>query len=587
MYVSLKNVLLLLALFKKRGIRHVVLSPGGCNVSLVRSIENDPFFTCYSVVDERSAAYFAMGISQTLCEPVVALCTSGTAVCNYLPGVTEAFYQGVQLILVTADRDPYLYKQMETQKVNQFDIFKDVTKKEVVLPIVKDDNDYWYCERLINEALLELDHHGTGPIHINVPTAALAMQVDYSIQHLPDAKLIERLDMASSKSIWEQKGIELKKYGRILVVFGQDQRYSQEDEANILRFAEKYNCVLSVENISNLTCDQALYTYPVTEMMGNKGFEQVHPDLVISVGYNLSGIGVKNYLRAKRGTFKHWLVDLKGEVKDVFKSLNVIFECSTSEFFRYFGNCVNEGASNNNQYRSDWQALLSRITLPDLPFSNIYVAKKLAETVPEHSLLHLGILNSTRNMQFFRLKPDVTVFSNIGALGIDGSMSTFIGQAIVAAEKLCFLLIGDLSFFYDMNSVWIRHLSSNVRIIMINNFGAGEFHFQHDKVHYPRINEHISVEHRAVAKGWVESLGFKYISASNKVELDTAFAQITVKADRPVFVEVFVDMEADGQMVREMYASNKVEESTPNLHQGLRKILGNKTVDTIKTVLKY
>jgi len=589
MYSSLKNVQILLSLLKNNGIKHVVISPGGCNIPLVRSIENDPFFVCFSVVDERSAAYFAIGISQSVHAPVVALCTSGTAVCNYSSGVTEAFYQGVPLVVVTADRHPYLYKQMETQKINQVDIFKDVTKKSVTLPVVLDDNDFWYCQRLVNEALLELNHHGTGPVHINIPTGVLGIPSDFLTKELPAVVTIKRIMTNDSKEVWAERVTELSSYKRIMVVVGQGRPYTEAEITNFESFCKIYNCVLSVEHLSNLNCEGALITYPVTEMLSAEALESLLPDLIISIGHNIAGANIKGHFRSNKARIKHWLIDETGNVKDVFKSLTTIFECSVPHFFEYFAKNATKESCNDGDYRRRWMNALDAIKVPDLPFSNMYVAQELAKKIPSSSLLHLGILNSTRHMQFFNLNKSIEVFSNIGALGIDGSMSTFIGQAAVL-DKLCFLLIGDLSFFYDMNSAGIRHVGGNVRIVMVNNGGGGEFHLLLRATPYSRINDHIATKHTATAKGWIESLGFRYYSATTKEELEVALAGLVSASDVPIFLEVFTEIETDANITYQIYSEN-THEGVKSKSKGLVKtiaktVLGDSAADKAISVIK-
>lgn len=170
MYTELKSYQIIIALLKKWGIRHCVLSAGSRNVPFVHSIEKDDFFKCYSVVDERSAGYFALGLAQQIQEPVVISCTSSTATCNYWPPVAEAFYQGVPIIIMTSDRNPAMLGQWEDQMIDQVGMFDRHVRKSVNLPSEINNQDDWiYCQRLVNEALLELNHHGSGPIHINIP----------------------------------------------------------------------------------------------------------------------------------------------------------------------------------------------------------------------------------------------------------------------------------------------------------------------------------------------------------------------------------------------------------------------------------
>jgi 2-succinyl-5-enolpyruvyl-6-hydroxy-3-cyclohexene-1-carboxylate synthase len=592
MYSTVKSVQILIALLKQHGIRHVVMSSGGACMPIVRSMENDAHFVGYSVVDERSAAYFALGIAQSLKEPVAVVCTSGTAVCNLLSGVSEAFYQGVPIVFITADRHPYLYNQLETQKLNQAGIFEDVTKKSVSLPVVHDDNDFWYCQRLVNEALLALDHHGSGPVHINIPSRVLGLpdEDDCSVAQLPQVGAVRRVTAADNLELWEEMGRELQQYRRILVVFGQNRPYHAEDIANIETFWRRYHCALSTDHLSNLNCEGALKTYPITEFDAGRFSADLLPDLVISLGWNFPGEGVKIALRGSRGKFRHWLINETGEVKDVFKSLSVIFECSPARFFQYFAKRPVGELRNDGVYYNQWCQALSGISLPELEFSNLSVARDLARHIPPNSMLHLSILNSTRQMQLFRLDKSIEVFSNVGALGIDGSLSTFLGQA-AATKRLCFLLIGDLSFFYDLNSLGLRYVGSNVRILMVNNHGGGEFHLSFGKAKYPNVNTHIAAEHAATAQAWVESRGLRYLQASSPAELQEGIKALVGPSDRPVFLEAFTNMERDAAVTRQCYGWGRAPSGAKTALKHLTaKVIGQSATDKVvriaKTLLK-
>ena len=199
----------------------------------------------------------------------------------------------------------------------------------------------------------------------------------------------------------------------------------------------------------------------------------------------------------------------------------------------------------------------------------------LANIIPENSILHLAILNSTRVMQFFRLNRGIKTYSNVGALGIDGCLSSFVGQS-VATRELAFCLIGDLSFFYDMNSASIRHLANNARIIMLNNGGAAEFHFSMGEKKLPAINQHISVKNNRTAKGWIESLGFQYYSISNKDEANKILPLLAEESDRPVFVEAFGDMEEDARLSKAFFESNYPKDLKSNVKKAAEKVLSEK-----------
>lgn len=557
MYSKIKSVQILVALLKEYNVKDIVMSPGGSDIAIIHSIETDDFFTCYSVVDERSAVYFAMGLSQQKNAPVACVCTSGTAVSNYLPGMTEAFYQDVPIIAITADKEPYRLNQLMLQKIDQNNIFGSVTKKSVNLPIVKTGSDSWYCQRLINEALLELDHHGKGPVHINIPITESGAV--YDCEALPAVKKINLITSDKGDTVWSSYVPKLANAKKILVIVGQNVTFTDEDKKIIEAFGSKYNCVFSVEHMSNLKCKCCVHTYRLTELSNPGMFPELIPDLVISLGNNIASYKLKPMIKENLSAYVHWQIDESGRVRDFSDRLTDVFECSPKCFFEYFVKNAPAKISNDMVYCNLWKQKLDCIEYPDFEFSNFYVAKKTAGIIPKNSILHLAILNSTRTMQYFDLDPSVKTYSNIGALGIDGCMSTFMGQAAAAQDKLAFLVTGDLSFFYDMNAAGMRAVGSNVRIILVNNTGGSEFHFFMGKDKISTINNYICAEHHKTAQGWIESLGYEYHSASTKDELDSVLPSFAQKSDRPMFLEVFTDMENDAKITNAFFHDNRIK----------------------------
>lgn len=549
MYSKIKNIQIIVALLKEHGVRHLVISAGTRHIPLAHSVENDPYFVCHSVVDERSAGYYALGLSKELNEPVAITCTSSTATCNYVPPITEAFYQKVPLLVLTGDRHPYLLNQLEDQMIEQVDMYKNFCRKCVSLPVVKTPDDEWYCQRLVNEALLELNHHGSGPVHINFAiNQSIEDIADANTPALPEVNVIRRHDFSTMHKTWTPMVEKLKAAKRIMVVCGSGNPLLQASENLLSEFARKYNCVFVTEHISNIHCENSRNTYLLAEAMSIKVFETILPDIVISFGDNFIS-RIKPLLKARRGQFSHWLISDDGLVCDPFQSLTDIFECSRDDFFGYFAESAGN-IKNDKKYLSMIDSKIDELRLPEIEYSNMMAESKLADLLPSDSLLHLGILNSTRLMQMCPIKDSIEVYSNVGSFGIDGSMSTFFGQAQVT-DKQCYLVFGDLSFFYDMNSIGIRNIGKNVRIMMINNAGAAEFHFTMGKERLPNINAHISAEHEHRAEEWVKANGFQYISATNEAELDEGLHEfVNVEFDTPVFFEVFTDKEIDGSHLR-------------------------------------
>jgi len=574
MYSNFKSIQILIAILKEYNINDVVLSPGGSDIPIIHSLEGDSFFRCYSVVDERSAVYFAIGVSQSKNRPVACVCTSGTAVSNYLPGMTEAYYQNVPIIAITADKNPYFNGQIETQKITQNGIFGEVSLKSVEIPTGISADELWYTERVIKEAILVSLYKQKGPVHINIPI--VGSYSGYDVKELPSIKRVNYVTCENSDNAWKKYQNKIESAKRILIVVGQNIVFSEIDKRNIELFFSRYNCMFSVEHLSNLSCKGCIYTYPFSEThnLVNQAFV---PDLVISFGNNISSYCLKPFLRANYKKFDHISIDETGRYRDVFKGLTDIFVCSPSFFFEYFTKSVEKVTVNDMSYYNLWVESVKKIRLPELKFSNFFVAKKLSAIIPENSLVHLAILNSIRIMQFFELKKTIRTFANIGALGIDGCLSSFIGAASTTSE-LCFCLIGDLSFFYDMNAIGIRHLSNNSRIVLLNNGGGSEFNFFINKKDIPTLNNYICAEHTKTAKGWVESLGFKYYKASSKEELDRNIIFLSKDSDVPIFLEVFTDKEEDAELTRSIYSLNSPADTI--------KTTAKKVAKKIITILK-
>ena len=566
MYSALKNIQILVSLLKAKGISNIVLSPGGSSIPLIRSIEDDDYFCCHSVVDEGSAAFYAIGIAQAVNKPVAVVCTSGTAASNYAAGVTEAYYRNVPLVIITADRNIYMLNQLQTQKIDQMTIFRDICRKSVNLPHVRNEIEFNFCERLINEALLELDHHGQGPVHINIPT--MNGQSRNIVKTLPRVRNIRRISYTDAFSVWEGVYSELRGYKRILVICGQSNGYTDDEIETMRWFEQNYPCVFCGDYLANLPLDHLINNYPITESMNLDDFNKVLPDLVITFGHNLAGETIKFHLQNHSGEIPHWSIVGNGKIIDAFRSLEIVFECTPEQFFskvRSYG----LGEPANRSYYQVWKGLADKIHFDRVPYSNFLVAQKLTEIVPENAQVHLAILNSTRHPQYFRFRKGVKVYSNIGALGIDGCLSTFLGQAITT-DELSFLLIGDLSFLYDLSATTIDYIRSNVRIILVNNGGGGEFHIILTKEQAPDIDKHIAAGHNISVRDWIQSIGFEYYSAKDEKSLDEGMHKLLEKTGKPAVLEVFTDVQEDGRVTRELKARFKSYDSRRKWKDGIK-----------------
>ena len=563
MYSELKVYQIIIALLKKYGISHCVLSAGSRNVPFVHSIEEDPDFHCYSVVDERSAGYFALGLAQELHEPVVISCTSSTATCNYWPPVAEAYYQGVPIIVLTSDRDPEMLGQWEDQMIDQVGMYDRHVRKSVNLPIINNRDDEIYCQRLINEALLELNHHGTGPVHINVPMKSY--NNSFNVKELPQVTKIERLCLDDSKSHWDNQIARLKKAKRILITCGQNSYVSPALQNALSEFFKKYNCAISIEYMSNIDLDEGLnlnvcmdsrYVIP-------KKVKELLPDIVISFGGNIFS-GIKEQLRKFAGQFEHWLIQEDGRVVDLYKSITTIFECKPEYFFQYCLDIVDDNSKNDRHYYNEIKCYVDSVVYPEFPWSHVYVIKEVVEKIPSESILHLSINDSIRITNFFKLNPKIKTYANIGTHGIDGCLSSFLGQAAVSQNQ-SYLIIGDLAFFYDMNALRLRHINNNVHILLINNEGGSEFYF--NRMWKNKASDlHTTARHHTKAEGWVKTNDFIYLSACDKTSLKEALEQfMRDDLEKPVFLEVFTEMKSDAEVIYKFFDLSRPKDAQSEL----------------------
>ncbi len=535
------KIRMLATLLRDYGIKHVVLSPGGRDVPLVRMFEyNEESFKIHRVTDERSAGYYGLGIAAQLQEPVACVCTSGTAASNYLPAVTEAYFTGVPLIMITADRREVYHGQCEDQTIPQKHIYDGVIKKSISLPEGSGYHADYQTRRDIQDCILESTHNGFGPVHINVTVDNVAVGASApksSWALLPKINPhILRVGPSDGEAQMMKWVDALKRSKRILVVYGQNPQPTQQQLENIENFASKYNCVIVTDHIGNLNCSHSLKPFTMLNSIPNSTFnESLAPDILITVGgKSLMNDPLTFKVRGGSGKIRHWSVTPDGKVKDFFFRLSSVLEMSQDYFFEWFASRAGN-ISNDGEYYTKWKQLNDKYNAPiETNFNSLYIQSKFFPEVPENSMIHLGVGQSFFFCRKYDIKPSVQVFCNMGTNGIDGCTSTFMGQCAVEKEKLCFLLVGDLSFFYDMNGIWNKPLSKNMRILLVNNNGSGLLRGHGLKA--------IHSVHNTEAKGWVESTGFKYISARTPREFEKQLQYfISDKSDKALFFEVFCD----------------------------------------------
>ncbi len=542
-----KNVQILIALLKEHGVRHIVASAGTRNIPFVFSAQRDDFFKFYSVVDERSAAFFAIGIMQVTGESAAVICTSGTAAANYVSAANEAFYQHLPLVIITADRSHYYLNQQEDQCIPQQHLYMDVVKKRVDLPIVRDNEDAWYCGRLVNEALLEIDHREKGPVHINIQIDPRYPYPggDWMInqKEMPKVTPIRRIMAEDPIEKWEALAKEMKGQ-KILIVYGQNMPLSKDNTNVINDFCEKYDAVFFSEHISNLHINNSIHNPTLINVFD---WQSLCPDIIITMGGHRMA-DPKVALTKLKGKCQHWHVSPEGVISDVTKFQNKIVECHQDFFFKRMAEigkkCDHPYLEAVRSFES--KKLVNTLTADEFDYSAVYAIKRLIENIPSGSILHISNSDSIRIATYFEIPSSLKVYCNRGTCGIDGSMSSYIANSYLSRCP-SFLVIGDLSFFYDMNALWNKYINGNTRIMLINNGGGAILNWgPYLPVNIPGAQVTTGAEHNATAKGWAESRGFKYLFANDKSSFDNAFPEFLVeKSESPIILEVFTNMSTD------------------------------------------
>lgn len=553
MYTDKKNILQLAALLKAHGVKKIVLCPGSRNIPLVQTLANIPEFTCYPVTDERSAGFFALGMALHGGAPAAVCCTSGSALLNLHPAVSEAFYQQVPLIVISADRPAAWIGQMDGQTLPQPGVFGDLVKKSVNLPEVDSEEDEWYCNRLINEALLELNHHGKGPVHINVPISEPFFLLP--VNELPQARVITRYQGLNVYDKDYEPLIErLNRYQKKMIVVGQmnliylfDKRYTKSLYKHFAWFTENISNKtipgMPIKNIEPLLCS-----------MDNEALKKMKPDLLITYGGHIISKRLKKFLR-KHKPAEHWHVSADGEVVDLFGSLTTIIEMDPFEFLEKISSRME---NKTPEYPRQWEALSKAIPQAEFDYSEMSAIGKVITGLPAPCSLHLANSSAVRYAQLFDVPQDVEILSNRGVNGIEGSLSTAIGYS-TASDKLNFIIIGDLSFFYDMNALWNNNYGSNIRILMLNNSGGEIFHALPGLELHDNAKSFVIANHAASAKSWAEDRGLEYMCAHNNDELEnnlTHFLEPSITS-RPMLLEVFTEKDKDIELLKNYYHNLK------------------------------
>lgn len=569
-YTTQENVRIVIALLKEYNIHHVVISPGGTNVPVVQALQDDDFFKCYSVSDERSAMYFAIGLYLQTGEIVATSCTSAQATRNYVPGLTEAYYKHVPILAITTSKLERFQYQDYMQAPDQCSLPKDAVRKSFDLPPITDENTRMQVLQSAKKAFLTLNHHGYGPVQLNLRI------IDPSIRDFNDISLpiVRKIERYMAWDDWDKNYLLNKK---ILVVVGEHRPFTDKQTKAIESFCESYNAAVYVTHLSNF---HGKYSVDGYFALSVKGKSTITPDLLITIG-GQTGDYTMFYAGNGFTNCEHWRIAEDGEVVDTYCKLTRIFEVPDWYFFDRMKGIPQE----KHTYFEAWKNLINSVSINgEIPFSNTYVAQKLHSLIPDGSILNFAILNSLRVWNCFPLPPNCQCYANVAAFGIDGCNSMLIGESM-NTDALSFIVTGDLAFFYDMNALGIRQIKSNVRILLINNSGGAEFHFMTSSWKTQiDVTRYIAAEgHNGNAKGWALNCGFEYLSAEDEVSLSGVINHFVSPSCNPILLEVFTNSDIDTTAIKNFMTNQDVP--TQSLKSKIASIIGPKGVAVAKKII--
>lgn len=523
MYSNKKNVNILTSLLAAHGIRHAVVCPGSRNAPIVHNLNECPSFQCYPVTDERSAGFYALGMAQCLHEPVVVCVTSGTALLNLAPAVAEAYYQQQPLVVVSADRPARWIDQLDGQTLPQPDALGRFVRHAVSLPECvphsdlkvgepHDEEEHWYCNRLVNEALLTQ----YGPVHINVPITEPLF--DFSTEQLPTERMITLTPPDIQPHTLSHVCRMFMQAKRPMLIAGQPMNPHMDEAVSLVQDDERYQ-----------------------------------PDFVVYTGGSIVSKRLKRFLRKASET---WVVNRTGAVTDTFCNLTHVI--------------VGDGAAVADQIRSLleqqphpfvqlWKDLLESVRCHAETFEPGYSQMAAVKCFESFFTLHSSFFtfhyansSAVRLANIYARHP---VFCNRGVNGIEGSLSTAAGYSVVA-DRQVFCVIGDLSFFYDQNALWNQNLRGNLRVLLLNNGKGGIFDMLPGLDQSPARDRFIAAGHTTSAEGICRQNRVTYLKAVNMEEMQKGIAALfSQESDTPVLLEVFTSPAADQMALQTYYQS--------------------------------
>jgi 2-succinyl-5-enolpyruvyl-6-hydroxy-3-cyclohexene-1-carboxylate synthase len=545
----------LVELCVSKGIHHVVVSPGSRCAPLVIGFCNHPKIKSYSIVDERCAAFFALGMAQQTRKPMVLVCTSGSALLNYYPAIAEAFYSDIPLVVISADRPEHLIDIGDGQTIRQPNVFQNHILYSASLKNGL-GNQMREEERVFNEleinSALNIALEQNGPVHLNAPFDEPLYNTADKTSVVMENKPLERV---STEPVFEGLGEFIETWNtseKKMILVGVNFP-GEVDEKYLDYFGNDESVLVFMETTSNLhhpnffpSIDSIIAPIEKEEN-ADELFKKLQPEILLTFGGMVVSKKVKAFLR-KYPPKQHFHIDPK-KAYDTFFCLSGHFKITPNAFFE---ETLPKLKSKESGYRLFWDEIKAKRKkkrteyLKQIPFSDFKVFELLLKNIPDGEMLQIGNSSAIRYAQLFDIEASVSVFCNRGTSGIDGSVSTAVGAAL-ASKKSTTLITGDLGFFYDSNGLWNNHIPENFKIIVVNNGGGGIFRIlpgnkQGKYFDFLETPHHLTAEHLA------KMYGFVYEKASGENELVSALEKFYSKNEKQI-LEIFTPREINDEVL--------------------------------------
>lgn len=519
------NIQLLTQLLQLHGIKDVVSSPGSRNAPLSIGFNRNATFNCYTIPDERSAAFFALGVIQATNKPVVIHCTSGSAVLNYAPAISEAYYQKLPLIVVTADRPKNLISIGDGQTILQENVYKNYVKASYSL-VEENEPDFTITknQKIIEEAILNCTDKISGPIHINIPFSEPLYELSE-----PD-KLISTIALSkNSKNTGYQLNNNLKKIfnssKKKLIIVGQLPQ-NHKLESSLKKLSDHPSITVLTESTSNIFDPNFIPCIDRT-ISAISDVKNYLPDLLITLGNNIISKKIKQLFRENKPAH-HWHIGHEYEPMDTFFSLTESIEADAKEVLVQL---ENEAEPLESNYKTLWKNISlnnqekHKSFLSTESFSDLKTFEIVLDSIPENSALHMGNSSVVRYIQLFNPISSINYLSNRGVSGIDGSTSTALGFAN-NSNHIVTCITGDLSFIYDSNAFWNNYLTPNLKIIVINNGGGGIFKIIDGPTQVEELDKYFVAKQNVDIQSFCKTFQLNYLFANDVSSLEEKLAEL-------------------------------------------------------------